>query len=804
MTFEITKNAENLKDKINKTPQITFEVNGIDEYFSTGKVLRFPSFDEEPPLLFDDGLFFDTPIEDNSGYDYISLKESSKDIRQQLIPEKGGAGGVQNFKIGIVNKNKTLNTIFNDEVLGKECRVSLGFLGSTFPDDYIVIFDGYISSYSIKHGMYIFNISHPDNLKRQEILNLISTQSTIPLNDFQTNIPVESTSDFIIPTTAQEINFKSYIRINDELMKLTQTNTATEFQNVLRNQLKTTASSHDDNSELQSFYRLEGKPIDLALKLMLSGTGNYADDISIDRFVTDSDGNSIRNAVYFNFNIDYNFNITEGDYCTITGATNTENNVTDRLITEVVIERTRAYIILDDPLLVSENITSAVISFKSQFNTLPVGLGMKPRNVDIDGILELESLIGGSSPDIDIYIKDEIKAKEFIEKELFKPCSLFFLPRKGRTSIYAALPPFNVGQSIVIDETNITNIDSLQVARSTNKNFYNAIAYKFEESSIEDKFKSGTIILNNESTENIPVGNKQLVIEAKGLRENAETRTAIFQRAQRLLDKYSNGPQYIDNIRVLYKDGYQIEIGDIIVFGSDNLQLPNGDSDVFLPTLMEVTDKKLSIQSGRVEISVINSGYGINGRFPVVSASSFIESQNDTKKIILKTSQSTTAVQLETDRWQEFIGRKVKIRDVNFTKEQVLTIDNLGEGNQNAIKFIEDITISINNGDVIELPDYDDAESYHKASYGYLNPTVNVDVVTDTSTIEADPTNLFVDAYIEVHSPDYSNISQEVQISNIVGNVITFSEPLNYLPSTGDKIDLIGFKSDKGLPYRYI
>lgn len=803
MTFEITQLTKNLKDQTSKTPQIVFEVDGIDLRFSTGQVLRFPSFDETPPLLFDDGLYFDTPIPDDNSRDYISFKDSSKDIRQQLIPEKGGAGGVQNFKIGLVNKNKELNSIFNTELLGKECRVSLGFLGGSFPQDFSVIFDGYISDYFVKHGMYVFNIAHPDNLKRQELLNLISTQLSASIDDVVTTIPVDSTEDFIIPTLEQESNFKSYIRINDEIIKLSQTNTATEFQNVLRNQLGSSVDSHDNDSEIQSFYRLEGNPIDLALKLMLSGSGNYAENVTIDRFVKDSDGNSIFNAVYFNFDIDYIYNITEGDICTITGATNAANNVTDRIITEVVIETTRAYLILSGAALVEENLTSATISIKSQFDTMPVGLKMKPKNIDLDGILELDSLIGSSLPNIDIYVKDEINAKEFIEKELFKPSSLFFLPRKGRVSIYAALPPFNAGDSIIIDEKNITNIQSLSVKRSTNKNFYNAIAYKFEEDAVEDKFNSGTIVFNNESLDTIPVGSKQLVIEAKGFRENSETRTAIFQRAQRLLDKYSGGPQFIDNIRLLYKDGYQIEIGDIVVFGSENLQLPNNGKDYFEPTLMEVNNKKLNIEKGIVEISLINSGYNVNGRFPVVSPASYIESASG-NSVIVKDSQALPITKIETDKWQEFIGRKVKIRDINFTKEQILTIASIGESNQNEIKFLESISISVNEDDLVELPDYDDAQAYHKASYGYLNPTVNINAVTSNQVIEADPANLFVGAFVEVHSPDFANISQEVQIDDITGNVITFSEALNYLPSIGDKIDLIGFKSDEGLPYRYI
>jgi hypothetical protein len=801
MSFEITQNAKNLKDQVNKTPQIILEIDGIDYKFSTGDVLRYPTFDEVPPLEFDDGIFFDTPIGDDKTFPYITLKDTSNDIRQQLIPEKGGSGGVQSFKIGIVNYNKTLNEVFNTELLGKECRVSLGFLGGVFPQDFILIFEGFIDSYSIKHGVYVLNIAHPDQLKRQELFNLINTKLTSAIDNLVLTIPVESTDEFIIPTIEQEENFISYIKIDDEIMRIT-ANSPTDFT-VLRNQLGSSVDSHDDEAEVGSFYRLIGDPIDLAMKLMLSGGDEfYASGVEVSRFVTNSENNDVPNSIYFDFDITYLWNVTEGDTVEISGATNGANNVT-RIITEIVVNNSGSYILVDGLQLASEIITSATANFKCKYNTMPVGLGMKPRHVDIQGIESLIDLLG-ILPSIDIYIRDEIKVKEWIESELFKPCGLFFLPRKGRTSIYATLPPFNTGETFVLDENTITNITDIAVQRSTNRNFYNAIAYKFEDDAVTEKFKSGTIILNDESFTNIKVGYKQLVIEAKGFRENNQTRDAIQQRATKILDKYSSGPEFIDGVRVRYQDGYQIEIGDIIVFGSDNLQIPNGNLDYFKPTLFEVVDKKISISTGRIELNLINSGYGIIGRFPVISPASYIQAQQGSNTVILSDSQGLPITKLEVDKWQEFIGRKLKIRDINFTESQVLTLIEIGNGNQNALTFLENINVTIGTDYIVELPDYDDAESYHKASYGYFNPSVIITNVISSTIIECDVTNLFVGSTCEIHSPEWNNISQIVTIADITGNQVTFSEPLDYLPSINDVIDMVGFKSDEGNPYLYI
>ena len=58
-----------------------------------------------------------------------------------------------------------------------------------------------------------------------------------------------------------------------------------------------------------------------------------------------------------------------------------------------------------------------------------------------------------------------------------------------------------------------------------------------------------------------------------------------------------------------------------------------------------------------------------------------------------------------------------------------------------------------------------------------------------------------VNSRLEVHPSDYSNIT-ETKVTQINSNVLTV-ETMNYTPSNGDKIDLIGFK-DGGEPYRII
>lgn len=813
MSFNITETARNLKDQINIRPQLVLDIKGLQFKFSTADVLRMPRLDEG--YLLDDGLFLDTPIVDPDSRAYISLNGTSRQVTSQLIPEKGGAGSISSFRVSLLNKDNELTEYFKTggalaDILGTDARIYLSFQGAEFSKDYILLFDGFVDDFETEHNLYNVSVSIPTERVRQSIFNLISAKLDGAIDNSQTTIDVDSTTGYIIPTTEQEEYIKSYIQIGDELIKLSDSYTSTQFQNVVRGQLNTAANAHDDESEIVSFIRLTGNPIELTLRLLLSNPKDeyYIDGDSADRFVKQNDSTNIANAIFLKFDIQQEYNTLVGDLISVSGATEAANNFTDKVISSIVQTDEGSYIVINGVTLVQETGTSAIIQVKSKYNVLPTGagVGMKPNYVDLEGILSLNTTLGASLPNIDIYVKEEIKVKEWIELELFKPIGLFGLTRKGRYSIYAALPPLNSGETVILNETNIMNLTKIKIKRSINKNHYNAIVYKFEQDSLQDDFKAGLIIVSQDSLNRIPVGNKQLTIEAAGLRDDVATRTAVNRQAQRLLDKYQYAPQYIIGLEIDFRAGYTLEIGDSVIFGGDNVQLPNTETNTitFSETLMEISNKTIDIKSATIKIDLINSAFGLQARFGVISPSSYTLSSPAANELIIKRSFATNEFQLETLKWQEFIGRKVRIRDVEFTKSQILTIDSIATDLENKLIFDENISIVVNEDDILDLPDYSDAENYHKASYVYMNPELNVDVVTSLSIIEAVPTNLFIGATIYIHDSDYTNLSQDVTIADITGNVITLNEDLSYLPSVNDKIELIGFVDDNGLPYRYV
>jgi hypothetical protein len=55
-----------------------------------------------------------------------------------------------------------------------------------------------------------------------------------------------------------------------------------------------------------------------------------------------------------------------------------------------------------------------------------------------------------------------------------------------------------------------------------------------------------------------------------------------------------------------------------------------------------------------------------------------------------------------------------------------------------------------------------------------------------------------------VHNLDYSNqsIVTEVLSIDLLNAELTLADDLGYLPLIGDSVELIGFVSDEGIPYR--
>lgn len=738
MSFELTERALAASNQTSIKPQILLEIEGLDTVFSAVIVKKFIKIGD-PGLSIGIAIAGEsevwkiggqTAVEDQS--DLISFSQgTSTEIRQSLNIDKGTGESVSSVQIALVDKNLEVTKLITPgnqitELLGVRCKLWLGFEGTSFKNDFIVIFRGLVDDIVSSSGLIKINLAHPDQKKRSKLFTKVDTLLDGTISAGVTSMTVDDTSAFTIPPT--DSSLKTYVRIDDEIIRYTGI-TATTFLGLARGELGTTAAVHDDDSNIESFLRLEGNSIDLALKLMLSGTtGAFATAVDITHFRTIDATTNLTNALFFQgIDIFQEHGIVTGDTVTTTGAANAGNNFVTRTITDIARTELGSYLIVDGAALVTENDTAAILSFFSQYNTLGSGNGLsiKPDEVDIKEHLSVQSLFL-SSFDYDIYIKDTIDGRTFISEELYNPASAFSIPRKSQASVGVHTPPLPTVLIPTLDQTNVTNPSKLSIRRTINKNFFNTVVYRFEDDPLEDKFNNVNITQDGTSITRIPVGNKALEINSKGMRTGLSAVANANSAANRRLSKFRFGAEEIIGINVLFSTGYSLEIGDLVILDLTSLQLSDIQSGTRAgeSRLFQVTNRKINFRNGQISIDIVDTNFDKDIRYGLLSPSSQVKSGASTTVFTIEQAFASEFGANEFKKWTGFIGASVVVRNPAFSISGVSTILAI---NGNQITVASTLGFIPLAGYIMEMDDYDNQTDDVKLTYTFMRDSAFTD-----------------------------------------------------------------------------
>jgi hypothetical protein len=584
--------------------------------------------------------------------------------------------------------------------------------------------------------------------------------------------------------------------------------TATSLS-VTRAQLNTVPGSHEIGDTAESFYRLQGRPIDLSLKMMLSNTGNtYFNSLDIPKgieFVSVTE--TITNAIIFDYySIQEKTGLTIGDYIQLDSALNTGTYTINEFGT---LENGDSYIVVNETLNLEAEYTGT-FKYKSKWNTLPFGLNMLTSEVDVAQFESIDAFFGSSFVDFDLYIKDSIDdAKEFIDRQLFFPSGLYSIPRKARSSVKYVAPPFSSDIVPELDLDTVLNADKIRQRRSIHKYLYNTYVWRYELDSIEDKYLAGKIIVSADSINRMNVGKKQLKIESDGLRDTSETRVMIENVGARLLDRYQFASTYFEDIEVNYKTGYTIEVGDIIPFGGKELQITDLQTGARGSDLQfyEVINKSLNVKNGRIKLSLVSTSFDVGARYAVISLASNIGSGSTTTRIRIELTNDTDEWARESDKWLQYIGQTVTVRSGDYSFDQEAILAGVDPSDKNFLLLETPLSSAPLAGYIIEPSYYQDSSKElndkFKLEFAHLVSRVIITVVNSTSSFEVDePTKLLVGSYIIVNSDDFTRDSfgTKHKIDSIVGSTVTLDSVLDFLPLVGDVVNASNF-ADGGYPY---
>ncbi len=729
MAIDLTQAARNAANALVIQPQLVLEIEGVPTIYGARRILRTVKIGD-PGLLIGDDWIIGGSVEVGDQNDFISLEGTSTTINQQLNPDKGAVTSVASIQVALIDKEDLITELISpgfvvDDLLMRRCKLWMGFANTSYPEDYFIVFRGVIDDIISEQGQVLLTIAHPDQKKRQDIFQKATTETSGTHNSAVTTINCDDTTNFLAPVNgpsgAQDTSISYYIRIDDEVIKYTG-KTGTTFTGCTRGALGTTAAAHDADSNIDSFYRLTGNCIDLALKLMLSGWNDYfAEDVEVTSFNRISSTESVDNAIYFNgINVEQEYGLSIGDYITTTGASNGANNVTLKTISSIVVDGISSYIVVDGVTFIYEDESDAVISFRSQYDTLGEGLKMYPDEVDVAQHLVLYRLFL-SSLSYDFYLKDTVKGKDFINEEIYLPGAMYAIPRKSKSSVQYHIGPIPGSNPTTLNETNVINPSKIKIRRTITKNFYNTIVYKFDDDVLEDKFLTGYILTDATSKAQIPAGNKVLTIESKGMRTSLLAVSQAATQSARRLNRYKFAAEFFDDVEVLFSEGYALEIGDILLFDGSNLNISDIKSGARGMTVrfFEVVNKKFDLRKGKIALTLVDTGFSTANRYALIAPASNIKSAVSASQFVIEPGvySDSTFGSNEGQKWSRYPDAQIRVRNETGSINGESDVNSVSG---NTIVVSPALGFTPANGQIFEISLYPEQIEQIKLLYGHM------------------------------------------------------------------------------------
>lgn len=834
MALELSAAALRASQKREVLPQLVLQLEGVDTIYGATRVLKYIRVGDAGLLIGGNAPNISPPTPWRIGglegvadsQTLLSMDGSGSTISQQLYRDKGSVSSIPSIKLKLVDKGNQISELISpgvvvDDVLGRRAKLYFGFQGTGFPEDFVEIFRGIVDEIESGPGDVTLNLAHPDTKKRQQIFVKQTMNLTSDMTDLSTSVPITDADDAFLsrmngPNGALDTTISFYVRIGDEIIKY-ETANGTGLHTITRGQLDTVAAAHTTGDEVTSFYVIESDLIDLALKLMISGTnGYYVDDLEATSFnILDGSGTSVQNSIYFeDTDVEKEYNLQIGDYVTVTLSGVSGNNQVLLPVLQITSWLNGSYIVVGaSPDFADEASSTAIISLRSQYDSWGIGLGLDPRDVDIAEHWRWQDLVL-SQYSYRIYIKDTVDGKDFLEKEIYTPYGAYSIPRKGQASVGFHMGPVPTLDIAFLDESNIVNPQKIRLKRTISRNFYNTIVYQFDQDSLEDKFLGGLIYDDEDSKNRIKVGTKAFILASSGIRSDLDAIANTELVSQRLLLRYKFAAEYFDAVEVFFKTGFNLDPGDLVVLDSTGLQITNTkDGTRNKPTrFFEVQNKSLDLKTGKVSLSLLDTNFNTSERYGLISPSSTVVS-GDTTYAILEDSFGAIFPGAEYKKWEKYVGLPVLVHDEDFTFAEEVKFIGFDPANPYKMLFSPSTPLSgaPAAGYIIDLPYYStsadpDTNRFYKLLHAHFGPLVSVASGASTTEFDVgggDVSKFFVGAPVIVHSEDFSDESPEVEVLSIVGTTITVSASLGFTPGATHYVSLLGF-ADEQPCYRWI
>jgi hypothetical protein len=283
MAFEVTDNAKYATQKGSIEPHIVIEIDGYPKIYGSSDILKLVRIGDT--ALYIDGTWTiggSNPIDNQRSllsFGSGGASSTSTKITQQLNTDTGESSGISSMQIVLVEKDLEISRLITpglvlSDMLARRVRVWLGFSGTNFKDDFITIHRGIVDDITADAGSVTFNISHPDQKKRQELFTPEQTTLNGAITSSAASIVLTSAINFLAPMAgpsgAIDPDLEMLVQIDDEIIKYTGISTNT-LTGCTRGYNATAAVAHSSGANVDQRFMIAGNVVKLAEKIMLSG-----------------------------------------------------------------------------------------------------------------------------------------------------------------------------------------------------------------------------------------------------------------------------------------------------------------------------------------------------------------------------------------------------------------------------------------------------------------------------------------------------------------------------------------------------
>lgn len=247
------------------------------------------------------------------------------------------------------------------------------------------------------------------------------------------------------------------------------------------------------------------------------------------------------------------------------------------------------------------------ILLDSYQNTDKTGLGISPVFIDTTQIAVVRAALGASIQ-MEFLITEKVNAKDWLEKEIFKPLGLY--PRTTADGLLS-LTRFQVPTVAVasFDHNDIVSQDDGTPILSWDANLasvMNSVTFEYDYDPITNQFKSTAEFVDQTSIDRY--GLVPWTIQSKGLRLSlAGTEALIASIADVRIQRYKNGAPKVTMRTHLRRQ--LTEPGNIV--GVTSALLPNRNTGLrgVVGELMEVINRIIQYETGYVDLVLLDTGW---------------------------------------------------------------------------------------------------------------------------------------------------------------------------------------------------